>query len=60
MCIALQKWLTRSDLVELIVYERAVAALSYVANECANDLNQLCQDVRGGEGRLLKCLEKRR
>jgi len=38
--------------------ERAVAALSYVANECANDLNLLCQDVRAGEGRLLKCLEQ--
>jgi len=38
--------------------ERAVAALSYVANECAGDLDQLCQDVRAGEGRLLKCLEQ--
>lgn len=38
--------------------ERAVAALSYVVNECAADLDQLCQDVRAGEGRLLECLEK--
>ena len=38
--------------------ERAVAALSYVANECANDLNQFCRDVEAGEGRLLMCLEK--
>ena len=38
--------------------ERAVAALSYVVNECADDLDQFCQNVRAGEGRLLKCIEK--
>ena len=38
--------------------ERAVAALSYVANECADDLDQFCRDVPTGEGRLLMCLEK--
>lgn len=38
--------------------ERAVAALSYVANECRDDLEGLCSGVRAGEGRLLKCLEK--
>ena len=38
--------------------ERAVAALTYVVNECANDLNQFCRDVSAGEGRLLTCLEK--
>ena len=38
--------------------ERAVAALSYVVNECADDLDQFCQDVAAGEGRLLDCLEK--
>jgi Cysteine rich repeat len=38
--------------------ERAVAALSYVANECADDLDQFCRDVPAGEGRLLMCLEK--
>jgi len=38
--------------------ERAVAALSYVVNECTADLDQLCQGVRAGEGRLLECLEK--
>ena len=38
--------------------ERAVAALSYVANECGDDLESLCSGVRAGEGRLLKCLEK--
>lgn len=37
--------------------ERAVAALSYVANECAGDLEKLCGSVAAGEGRLLQCLE---
>jgi hypothetical protein len=38
--------------------ERAVAALSYVVNECAEDLDQLCRDVPAGQGRLLECIEK--
>jgi hypothetical protein len=38
--------------------ERAVAALAYVANECADDLNQHCSNVAVGQGRLLDCLEK--
>jgi hypothetical protein len=38
--------------------ERAVAALSYVVNECRDDLANLCADVPAGEGRLAKCLEQ--
>jgi hypothetical protein len=38
--------------------ERAVNALSYVANECRGDLNAYCSTVKPGEGRLLDCLEK--
>jgi hypothetical protein len=38
--------------------ERAVAAMAYLANECGDDLSQLCSDVAMGQGRLLKCLEK--
>jgi hypothetical protein len=38
--------------------ERAVAALTYMANECADDLDQFCGDVAVGEGRLLECLDK--
>lgn len=38
--------------------ERAVAALSYVANECEADLAAHCAGVKAGEGRLLQCLEK--
>ena len=38
--------------------ERAVAALAYVVNECADDLAQHCSAVAAGEGRLLECIEK--
>ena len=38
--------------------ERAVAALAYVANECADDLDQHCSDVAAGERRLIECIEK--
>lgn len=38
--------------------ERAVAALTYVANECDADLEKYCQSIAPGEGRLLECLEK--
>jgi hypothetical protein len=39
--------------------ERAVAALSYVANECDEDLDKYCSAVAPGEGRLLDCLNKK-
>ena len=39
--------------------ERAVAALSYVANECDEDLDKYCGAVAPGEGRLLECLNKK-
>jgi hypothetical protein len=38
--------------------ERAVASLSYVANECDADLEKFCRSIASGEGRLLDCLEK--
>jgi hypothetical protein len=38
--------------------ERAVAALSYAANECEDDLDKYCQGVQAGEGRLLECIDK--
>ena len=38
--------------------ERAVAGLSYVINECKDDLRQYCAAVQAGEGRLLACLKK--
>lgn len=37
--------------------ERAVAALTYLANECAADLAEHCAGVQAGEGRLLECLK---
>ncbi len=38
--------------------ERVVNALSYVANECRDDLKTYCSAVKPGEGRLLDCMEK--
>ena len=38
--------------------ERFVAALSYLANECGDDLDKFCSGVAAGEGRLLKCLDE--
>ena len=38
--------------------ERAVAALSYVANECNEDLEKYCESIEPGKGRLLECLDK--
>jgi hypothetical protein len=37
--------------------ERFVAALSYVANECDEDIDNYCAGVEAGEGRILACLE---
>ena len=38
--------------------ERVVNALTYVANECRDDLKAYCSAVKPGEGRLLDCIEK--
>jgi len=38
--------------------ERAIAALTYVANECEDDLEKFCAAVEAGEGRLAECLNK--
>jgi hypothetical protein len=38
--------------------ERFVAALTYLANECDEDLDKFCKGVEAGEGRLLKCLDE--
>jgi hypothetical protein len=38
--------------------ERALTALTYVANECRDDLTTYCADIKPGEGRLLACLDK--
>lgn len=36
--------------------ERAVNALSYVANECNADIDNFCAAVEMGEGRIAQCL----
>lgn len=38
--------------------ERAVAALTYLVNECKDDLKAYCSDVKPGEGRLINCIDK--
>ena len=38
--------------------ERFVAALTYVANECDEDLDKYCANIAPGQGRLLDCLKK--
>lgn len=38
--------------------EWAVAALTYLVNECGDDLEKYCANVQAGEGRLLECLDK--
>lgn len=40
--------------------ERFIAALTYVANECEDDLDKFCASVPAGEGRLAACLDKNR
>jgi hypothetical protein len=37
--------------------EQMAAALNYLAESCAGDIEILCSDVRAGEGRILACLE---
>jgi hypothetical protein len=36
--------------------ERAIATLTYLANECDDDLDKHCAKVAIGEGRLARCL----
>lgn len=36
--------------------ERAIAALTYLASECDDDLEKHCAKVAAGEGRLARCL----
>ena len=38
--------------------ERAVTALTYLANECREDLKTFCSGIKPGEGRLLQCIDK--
>lgn len=38
--------------------ERAVAALTFVASECDEDMDKFCASIAPGEGRLLDCLGK--
>ncbi|MGW8368699.1 MAG: cysteine rich repeat-containing protein [Gammaproteobacteria bacterium] len=43
-----------------IALERAVAGLSYIAQQCEADIDRLCGDVVPGEGRILACLDDKK
>ena len=38
--------------------QRVITALTYVANECRDDLTKFCSNIKPGEGRLLQCIDK--
>jgi cysteine rich repeat protein len=38
--------------------ERAITTVTYVANECRDDLTKFCSNIKIGEGRVLQCLDK--
>jgi hypothetical protein len=38
--------------------EHAVAAFSYAASECDDDVEKYCADVEAGKGRVLACLDR--
>jgi hypothetical protein len=38
--------------------EKAVVALTYLANECRDDLKTFCSDIKPGGGRLIDCIGK--
>jgi len=42
----------------LFAWKGPVAALSYLANECGDDLGKYCKGVKQGEGRLLNALKE--
>lgn len=40
--------------------ERAINAITYVANECRADIESTCAGVQAGEGRIAQCLDENR
>ena len=38
--------------------EHFIQTVSYLAQECEDDLEKYCVDIKPGEGRLLDCLDK--
>jgi len=38
--------------------ERFVNTMSYAVNECRDDLDKFCSNIKPGEGRLIQCLNK--
>ncbi len=58
------RWDKLSDQCDYALFDaaaqlnRAVSTLSYVVNECRDELKTYCSDIYPGEGRLLQCLER--
>ena len=38
--------------------QHAITTVTYVANECREDLTKFCSNIKIGEGRVLQCLDK--
>ncbi len=38
--------------------QHAITTVTYVANECRDDLTKFCSNIKIGEGRVLQCLDK--
>jgi len=38
--------------------DRALTALTLVANECRDDFKNYCDNIQPGEGRLLQCIDR--
>jgi cysteine rich repeat protein len=57
-------WNRLSDQCDYALYDaasqlsRAVATLSFVVNECRDELKTYCADIHPGEGRLIQCLDR--
>ena len=58
------RWDKLSDQCDNALYDsaaqlqRAVSALSYVVNECRDDMKTYCANIQPGDGRLLQCINR--
>lgn len=40
--------------------EQAIAVMTFLINECGDDANKVCPNVKMGEGRIVQCLDQNR
>ncbi len=38
--------------------QHAITTMTYVGNECRDDLAKFCSDIKPGQGRVLQCIDK--